>query len=97
MKAEEHNKRLLAEISRGLMTEEQANSYYFKWMTDHFAQTNQHESDVVDAGGSLRLPSIDELLEKMNKIRNDEAFKGVLSFDYPNEILEVIDALEKLR
>jgi len=41
--------------------------------------------------------NIDELLEKMNKIRNDEAFKGVLSFDYPNEILEVIDALEKLR
>jgi hypothetical protein len=51
--------------------------------------------DLADVGGSA--VNIDELLEKMNKIRNDEAFKGVLSFDYPNEILEVIDALEKLR
>lgn len=57
--------------------------------------TSDEALPMADVGGSA--VNIDELLEKMNKIRNDEAFKGVLSLDYPNEILEVIDALEKLR
>lgn len=51
--------------------------------------------DLGDVGGSA--VNVDELIEKMHKIRNDAAFKGVLSFDYPNEIIEVIDALETLR
>jgi hypothetical protein len=60
---------------------------------DHLEQVKN--CDLADVGGSAI--NIDELIKKMNKIRNDEAFKGVLSFDYPNEILEVIDALETLR
>ena len=32
---------------------------------------------------------ISEIKKKLNTVRQDDAFKGVLTFSYPNEILQI--------
>jgi hypothetical protein len=36
------------------------------------------------------------LIDKLKKVKDDDAFKGVLTYDYPNEINEVIQELEAI-